>query len=101
MIVINRLNAAKKLGKNLQKNNRKWKGVMEICNRTIKKVRFELLVAGEVFESDRKGTVFTYMRIEDSQRTCNAVDLTDGTLTFFGKEEEVVPLYDAILLRER
>lgn len=74
---------------------------MEICNRTIKKVRFELLVAGEVFESDRKGTVLTYMRVEDKQMTYNAVDLTNGTLTFFGKEEEVAPLHDAILLRER
>lgn len=74
---------------------------MEIINKSMKKIRFELLVAGEVFESDREGTVFTYMRIEDSQRTCNAVDLINGTLTYFGKEEEVTPLYDAVLLRER
>lgn len=68
----------------------------------MKKIRFELLVAGEVFESKRKGAEFTYMRIEDSQKTnCNAVELTDGILTYFGKEEEVVPLYDAILLREQ
>lgn len=73
---------------------------MEICNRPMKKDRFELLVAGEVFESDRNCIVITYMRVEDKQMTYNAVDLTNGTLTFFGKEEEVVPLYDAILLRE-
>lgn len=74
---------------------------MEICNRPMKKDRFELLVAGEVFETSRKGDKFTYMRIEDSQRTCNAVDLTTGRLTYFGSAEEVVPLYDAVLLRER
>lgn len=74
---------------------------MEICNRPMKKDRFELLVAGEVFESNREGTVITYMCVEDKQMTYNAVDLTNGTLTYFGKEEEVVPLYDAVLLRER
>lgn len=74
---------------------------MKIENKPMKKVRFELLVAGEVFESKHKGTMLTYMRIEDSQKTnCNAVDLIDGTLTYFGGAEEVMPLYDAILLRE-
>lgn len=73
---------------------------MRIENRPMKKDRFELLVAGEVFESDRNGTVITYMRVEDKQMTYNAVDLTDGVLTYFGKEEEVMPLYDAVLLRE-
>lgn len=73
---------------------------MRIENRHMKKDRFELLVAGEVFESDLKGTMLTYMRVEDKQMTYNAVDLTNGTLTYFGKEEEVFPLYDAVLLRE-
>lgn len=67
----------------------------------MKKVKFELLTAGEVFETNRKGDEFTYMRIKDSQKTnCNAIELTNGILTYFGKEEEVVPLYDAVLLRE-
>lgn len=75
---------------------------MKIRNKTMKKIRFELLTAGEVFESSRAGTVFTFMRIEDSQKTnCNAVDLANGILTYFGRAEEVVPLYDAILLREQ
>lgn len=75
---------------------------MKIGNRPMKKIRFDLLVAGEVFESSRNGSESTYMRIDGSQKSnCNAVDLTSGTLTFFGKEEEVVPLYDAILLREQ
>lgn len=74
---------------------------MEIVNKPMKKDRFELLVSGEVFESNRNGTVLTYMRVEDKQMTYNAVDLINGTLTYFGKEEEVAPLYDAILLRER
>lgn len=73
---------------------------MKIENKPIKKILFELLTAGEVFESSRKGTMFTYMCIEDSQNTCNAVDLTTGVLTYFGKAEEVMPLYDAVLLRE-
>lgn len=73
---------------------------MKIENKPMKKIRFELLVAGEVFESSRKGTVLTYMRVEDKQMTYNAVDLINGTLTYFGKDEEVVPLYDAVLLRE-
>ena len=75
---------------------------MEIVNKPMEKVEFKLLVAGEVFESNRKGTVLTYMRVEDSKKAnCNAVDLIDGMLTYFGEEEEVVPLYDAILLREQ
>ena len=74
---------------------------MKIENRPMEKIRFRLLVAGEVFESQRNGTVFTFIRIEDSQKTnCNAVDLIGGRLTYFGKDEEVVPLYDAVLLRE-
>ncbi len=74
---------------------------MKIGNKPMKKIRFELLTAGEVFESSREGTVFTFMRIEDSQKTnCNAVDLMNGRLTYIGYAEEVVPLYDAILLRE-
>lgn len=75
---------------------------MEIVNKKMKKVEFKLLVAGEVFESNRKGTVLTYMRVEDSKKTnCNAVDLIDGMLTYFGEDEEVTPLYDAVLLREQ
>ena len=30
----------------------------------------------------------------------HAVELTTGRLTYFGSAEEVVPLYDAVLLRE-
>lgn len=74
---------------------------MKIVNKPMKEVRFELLVAGEVFESDRNGIIFTYMRIENSHNTCNAVNLTTGVLTYFGKAEEVMPLYDAVLLREQ
>lgn len=74
---------------------------MRIENRPMKKDRFELLVSGEVFESNREGTVITYMCVEDKQRTYNAVDLINGTLTYFGEEEEVAPLYDAVLLREQ
>ena len=74
---------------------------MKIGNKPVKKIRFELLVAGEVFESKRKGTVLTYMRVEDSIMICNAVDLTTGTLTYFGEAEEVMPLYNAVLLREQ
>jgi hypothetical protein len=37
---------------------------MKIENRHMKKDRFELLVAGEVFESDLKGTMLTYMRMK-------------------------------------
>ena len=74
---------------------------MKIVNKPMKKIRFELLIAGEVFESNRNDTTFTYMRIENRQGTCNAVDLTTGVLTYFGKAEEVVPLYDAVLLREQ
>lgn len=75
---------------------------MKIGNKPMKKILFGLLTAGEVFESSRKGTVFTFMRIDDSQNTnCNAVDLINGRLTYFGTAEEVVPLYDAILLREQ
>lgn len=74
---------------------------MKIVNKPMKKIRFELLVTGEVFESNRNDTMFTYMRIENSQGTCNAVDLATGVLTYFEKAEEVVPLYDAVLLREQ
>lgn len=74
---------------------------MKISNKPIKKTLFGLLAAGEVFEPSRKGTTFTYMRIEDSKKTnCNAVDLISGTLTYFETAEEVVPLYDTVLLRE-
>lgn len=59
------------------------------------------MVAGEVFESNHKDTVLTYMRVEDKQMNYNAVDLKNGTLNYFGEAEEVVPLYDAILLREQ
>lgn len=39
--------------------------------------------------------MFTYMRIENSQETnCNAVDLTSGTLTYFGTAEKLVPKND-------
>lgn len=47
---------------------------MKIVNKPMKKVKFELLTAGEVFETNRKGDEFTYMRIKDSQRTYNAND---------------------------
>lgn len=74
---------------------------MKIINKPMKKVKFELLTAGEVFELNREGTVITCMRVKDKQLTYNAVDLTNGILTYFGRAEEVVPLYDAILLREQ
>lgn len=74
---------------------------MKIVNKPMKKVRFELLVAGEVFELNRDGIMFTYMRVENIHNTCNAIDLTTGVLTYFGGAEEVMPLYDAVLLREQ
>lgn len=75
---------------------------MKIINKPVKKILFGLLTAGEVFESSHKGTMFTFMRIDDSQEiNCNAVNLINGTLTYFGSAEEVMPLYDAVLLREQ
>lgn len=75
---------------------------MKIGNKPVKKILFGLLTAGEVFEASYKDTLFTFMRIDDSQNICyNAVNLINGTLTYFGSAEKVMPLYDAILLREQ
>lgn len=68
---------------------------MKIGNKSVKKILFGLLTAGEVFEANYKDTMFTFMRIDNnSQDICyNAVNLINGTLTYFGSAEKVIPHY--------